>query len=75
MCFTIMLYTFFLMATPAAYGEVPRPDGIRTAAVTYATTVAVPHPLFFFIYLLSFVFLGLCLRHMEVPRLGVESEL
>ena len=29
-----------------------------------------------FIYLfLSFVFLGPHLRHMEVPRLGVESEL
>ena len=31
-----------------------------------------PPPLFFF---LPFVFLGLHLRHMEVPRLGVDSEL
>ena len=31
---------------------------------------------YLFIYLfLSFVFLGLYLRHMELPRLGVESEL
>ena len=26
-------------------------------------------------FLFSFVFLGLYLQHMEVPRLGVESEL
>ena len=30
---------------------------------------------FFFFCLLSFVFLGPHLRHMGVPRLGVESEL
>ena len=33
--------------------------------------------LFFFFFFLSFfsIFLGLLPRHMEVPRLGVESEL
>ena len=31
--------------------------------------------LFLFIYFLSFVFLGAHPRHMEVPRLVVESEL
>ena len=30
---------------------------------------------FFFFFFLVFWFLGLNLRHMEVPRLGVESEL
>ena len=31
--------------------------------------------IYLFIYFLSFLlFLGLPLRHMEVPRLGVESE-
>ena len=28
-----------------------------------------------FIHLFIFIFLGLCLQHMEVPRLGVELEL
>ena len=32
-------------------------------------------PLHPFIYLFIFVFLGLHLRHMDVPRLGVDSEL
>ena len=31
--------------------------------------------LFLFLFFKSFVFLGLLLRHMEVPRLGVELEL
>ena len=31
--------------------------------------------IYLFIYLLSFVFLGPNLLHMEVPGLGVESEL
>ena len=31
--------------------------------------------LFCFTYIFIFVFLGLHLRHMEVPRLGVQSEL
>jgi len=30
---------------------------------------------FFFFFFLTFLFLGPLLRHMEVPRLGVESEL
>ena len=30
---------------------------------------------FFIFYFLFFVFLGLHLQHMEVPRLGVESQL
>ena len=28
-----------------------------------------------FVYVMSFVFVGLHLWHLEVPRLGVESEL
>ena len=31
--------------------------------------------LFVFIFYLFFVFLGLHLKHMEVPRLGIQSEL
>ena len=31
--------------------------------------------LFFCLFVCSFVFLGLHLQHMEVPRLGIESEL
>ena len=31
--------------------------------------------LLLFFFFLSFIFLGLHLRHMEVPRLGVQSEL
>ena len=30
---------------------------------------------FFFFFFFFFVFLGPCLRHMEVPRLGVKLEL
>ena len=32
-------------------------------------------PLFLSFFFFFFVFLGLYLQHMEVPRLGVESEL
>ena len=34
-----------------------------------------PHSVMLFIFYLFFVFLGPHLWHMEVPRLGVESEL
>ena len=34
-----------------------------------------PDPSLFFFFSWSFVFVGPHLRHMEVPRLGVESEL
>ena len=34
-----------------------------------------PPPFYFVLLFLLFGFLGLRLQHMEVPRLGVESEL
>ena len=44
--------------------------GKKISAYSYEAYVFI----YLFIYL-SFVFLGPCPRHMEVPRLGVESEL
>ena len=48
-------------------------------AHTHSLTIARHHWLsllfYFFLCLCLFVFIGLHLRHMEVPRLGVEKEL
>ena len=35
----------------------------------------VTYPLPDFLFFIFFIFLGLHLQHMEVPRLGIESEL
>ena len=52
----------------------PHGDNIRslTCWVTTGTLVSI---LFFKYYYYYFVFLGSCLQHMEVPRLGAELEL
>ena len=52
--------------------EVPR-LGVKAELqlLTYATTTATIDCFFFW----TFVYLGLYPQHMEVPRLGVESEL
>ena len=45
------------------------PDGAHSPPASLDPTAPQTRTQFFF------VILGLCLRHMEVPRLGVKSEL
>ena len=52
-------------------GVKPR-DQTHTSTVTQDAAVRL---FFFCFFVFFFVFLGLHLRHMEVPRLGVELEL
>ena len=49
-----------------------RPDGPCTPRSSPGPCLSMINILFYYYY---FVFLGLHPRHMEVPRLGVESEL
>jgi len=59
-----------------AYGSSQARDWTWATAVSYAKAAATPDSFFlFFFFFLSFVFWGLHLWHMEVPRLGVELEL
>lgn len=66
-CFPLLLHFLtFVMAISMACASSQARD--QTCAI--AMTMLHPPPLFFF-----FAFLGMHLQHMEVPRLGVESEL
>ena len=44
-------------------------------AFAWSLFACLPPPFYFVLLFLLFGFLGLRLQHMEVPRLGVESEL
>ena len=81
------LFVYLFIATPEAYGSSWARDRIPAATVTYATAVtmldatllhhggnSINHFLFFNFYY-YFFFLWPHLQDMEVPGLGVESEL
>ena len=67
-----------LLQPPAAPGTCKAPLGTprnNLEKLCYLIIQVILSPNYLFIYLFVFCFLGLHLQHMEVPRLGVESEL
>ena len=67
------------MEKPSVADRIPGPCldslGAAPGSGAWATSPCSSLPLLFFFFFFVFFFLGPLPRHMEVPRLGVESEL
>ena len=68
--FFFFFFFFFFLSSPPTYWKLPAGGGSRASA-----SGAPPHPILFFFFFFFSFFLRLHLPHMEVRRLGVESEL